>query len=326
MNISSLKLCLIFLLLFCSCSKDQSLLEDSIVNIVYPIGGLGDQSFVDNIFEGVVSSKYEHQFELHHFFPENHSLAIDIIDSLISIGSNSKELLILADGTYGRILDSYDKEMVNKRILLLDGTSQKDIWTVEFSFYGAAYLAGVAAARVSKSDTVAFIAGMPLQVLMDCYKGFSDGFISKGGNFVELHYLHTTPLGFEMINEAEQLTRDLLKHTDLVVGAAGGSNMGIFNVLRGKSEKYAIGIDSDQSHFAPDAVIGSITKNVGSVLNSCLNDIDHGGYTIKNELLDLKSGYTDFVVNSLFVQILGNSVENARQEAILKEEIILNEN
>lgn len=293
------------------------------VDIVYPTGGLGDQGFVDNIFTGVVTAKYEHNFPLYHFFPENDFQSKNIIDSLLIGNTDSRRLLILADGTYGSILDDTEMDLSSSNVLLLDGTTNKNIKRIEFSFYGAAYLAGIAAAGITMHDTVAFVAGMPLPSLNICYNGFSDGFLSGGGAYVSRFFLDTTAMGFDMIDEAEYLTNELLQTTDLVFGAAGGANMGIFNAIRTKEDVFVIGVDTDQSQFITGSVIGSVIKRIDKVIESELDDFACGKYAPSRINYGLKSGYMDFIINPGFNAQLSGLVESFREEALEKETLEL---
>nr|WP_320117780.1 BMP family ABC transporter substrate-binding protein [uncultured Marinifilum sp.] len=300
-----------------SCSKDETEIISNI-DVIYSIGGLGD-SYVDNIFKGVVQAKYDYQLSVNHLFPENISEAELMIDSIITTDYNDKRLLILGDVAYADILDKRPNDFLNEDILLLDGSTDADIWSVGFSFYGAAYLAGLTAAEINLCDTAAFIAGMPLSTLKDCYNGFSDGFLANGGKYVSLHYLDSGVVGFSMMEEAETLTRSLIDHVDLVVGAAGGSNLGIFNVIRENPKTLAIGIDTDQSHYAPKSIIGSITKNIDDLVLHCIQKYQDEGYSTGHTVFDLKSSYTGFVLNSHFEDSLNGIVTNGKDEAIRME-------
>ncbi|MDE5419880.1 BMP family ABC transporter substrate-binding protein [Labilibaculum sp. DW002] len=298
-----------------SCSKDETEITSNI-DVIYSIGGLGD-SYVDNIFKGVVQAKYDYQLSVNHLFPENISEVEFMIDSIITTDYN--RLLILGDVAYADIMDKHSNEFLNEDILLLDGSTDADIWSVGFSFYGAAYLAGLTAAEINLCDTAAFIAGMPLPTLKDCYNGFSDGFLANGGKHVSLNYLDSGVSGFSMMEEAENLTRSLIDDVDLVVAAAGGSNLGIFNVIRENPKTLAIGIDTDQSHYAPKSIIGSITKNIDNLVLNCIQKYQDEGYSTGHTVYNLESSYTGFLLNSYFENSLNGIVTNGKDEAIRKE-------
>lgn len=304
------------IILFVQCTKEDSK-SIADIDVVYSVGGLGD-SYVDNIFKGVVGAKYEYEFSVNHFFPGNIQEAKIIIDSINDI-PNYDKLLVLGDVDYSVILNDEKSEFANTDVLLVDGNTEADVWSIGFSFYGAAYLAGVAAAEMPSCDSVAFIAGMKLPTLVDCFNGFNDGFLSHGGKHVAIHYLAETTRGFSMIAEAEVLTTSLIPKVDLVVGAAGGSNIGIFNIIRKNTEMLAIGIDTDQSDYAPKSIIGSIGKRVDLAILHCISDYQGGIYCREHQTFDLKSEYTDFLVNPYFAESLNEAVLGARDEAISKE-------
>jgi basic membrane lipoprotein Med (substrate-binding protein (PBP1-ABC) superfamily) len=300
------------------CTKDDNNPEINI-NVIYPIGGLGSD-YINNIYKGIVACKYAYNLNVCNFLPNDMEEASQIIDSLLSVEQNANNLLVLADTNYGELLLNKTNELNNVDILLMDGTSELDIWSIEFSFYGASYLAGVSAAHISSYDTVAFIAGMPLDNLSVCYNGFKDGFIANGGMCVERYYLDSTYLGFSMVNEAEALSEKILLKTDLIVAAAGGSNIGVFNVVRELDHVYAIGTDSDQSHYAPNAIIGSIVKRIDSIAYTCIEDYYYGMYKVDYGTLGLKSEFMEFTPNSNYSSELDSIITNRFEEAVNQEE------
>ncbi len=305
------------------CSKQEE--EQVYASIIYPVGGLGDHSYVDNIFKGAIEAKYELGIIPEHFFPESQNEAREIFDSLVRLKQNQNSIILLADETYSGFLNTDEYDNISSNILLLDGASKKNIWTINISFYGAAYLAGIAAKQISKFDTVAFIAGMPLPALDVCYLGFSDGFLRSGGKYVERYYLDSTINGFNNIAKAEQLTEMLSKKTNLFVAAAGGSNMGIFKYIREHQNNFAIGIDSDQSAFAVNGIIGSIIKKTDTAVYNSLKDFKTSGYYPRKDLFGLESEYTDFTINPVFSNLLDDLIKEKKLEALIKEkEFLLN--
>ena len=92
-----------------------------------------------------------------------------------------------------------------------------------------------------------------------------------------------------------QAGADLIaKGCEVIFQAAGSDGSGAIQAIKearaaGKSV-YAIGVDSDQSHLAPEAMLTSMIKRVDLAVWQAASDLKDGKYTAGDQVMGLKEG------------------------------------
>ena len=89
--------------------------------------------------------------------------------------------------------------------------------------------------------------------------------------------------------------QDLIaKGAEIIFHAAGSDGLGAIQAVKearaaGKTV-YAIGVDSDQAHLAPDAVLTSMVKRVDLAVWEAAKDLVDGKFTAGDRAMGLKEG------------------------------------
>ena len=144
-----------------------------------------------------------------------------------------------------------------------------NVVSVRFDEHHGAFLAGVAAARASKTRSVGFVGGVRGE-LMD---RFAHGFV-HGVEHVGRVETHVAYCGSFISFQAGRNTAEAMygKGCDVLCHAAGAAGRGVIRTAKDLG-KMVIGVDRDQSFLAPRNVITSMLKRIDRAVVEISRDI-----------------------------------------------------
>lgn len=298
-----------------------------IVGLVTDVGGRGDQSFNDSALRGLelwaaaqksVDGKYVA------LSPEERkaSLPTELESRVVSLGikplvvqSKAQEdyqpnlQLVVdqgADLTIGtgfmleNAVEAVAKQNSGAKFLLIDspildakGAPQAlpNVRTVVFKEEEGSFLVGALAGLVAKGK-VGFVGGMEIPLIKKFEAGFRAGVKTTNPNATVLVQYTGS---FDNVAAGKQAAQDLVsKGCEVVFHAAGSDGNGVIQAIKearaaGKNV-YVIGVDSDQSHLAPDAVLTSMVKRVDLAVWQAANDLKAGTFGPGDFSMGLKEG------------------------------------
>lgn len=297
------------------------------VGLVTDVGGRGDQSFNDSALRGLeawaanqqwVSGKYaplstEARKAL---IPEELRARIQPIDvTPLVVQSRAQEdyqpnLQLLVDqraslivGTGFMLEDAVEavaKQNPQAKFLLIDsplldakGSPQQlpNVRTVVFREEEGSFLVG-ALAGLMATDKVGFVGGMEIPLIKKFEAGFRAGVkTTHAAAAVLVQYTGS----FDNVSAGKQAAQDLVaKGCEVIFHAAGSDGNGVIQAVkeaRAAGKKvWAIGVDSDQSHLAPEAVLTSMLKRVDLAVWETSKAIREGTFTAGDTVMGLKEG------------------------------------
>ncbi|WP_324739087.1 BMP family lipoprotein [Streptococcus dysgalactiae] len=245
--------------------------------------GIDDKSFNQSAWEGLQSWGKENKLDkgkgYDYFQSANESEFTTNLDSAVSSGYN------LIFGIGFPLHDAVVKAATDNpesQFAIVDDVieGKKNVASITFSDHEAAYLAGVAAAKTTKTKQVGFVGGMEGVVVKRFEKGFEAGVksvddtikvrVSYAGSFADAAKGKTIAAA------------QYAEGADVIYQAAGGTGAGVFNEAKSLNEKrdeadkvWVIGVDRDQSEDgkytskdgkSSNFVLTSSIKEVGQAL------------------------------------------------------------
>ncbi len=242
------------------------------VGLLLSYTGLGDQSFNDMVYAGVIQSRKEHNFRIlrEQCGSDPASAAIKMQQLL-----DQKADVIIASGW--EFLDEVKvfAERYPEKLFILNDIGlegYQNVVSTQFAQHEGSFLAGILAAGVSGSGKVGFIGGVDIPVIRSFYYGFKLGVEYADKNTVVLHRFlgglyngfHNPTLGRK---EALQLY-DL--GVDVIFTAAGLSGNGVIRAAQERN-KFVIGVDANQDYMAKGVVLTSVMKRLDRAVCSVLD-------------------------------------------------------
>jgi basic membrane protein A len=184
--------------------------------------------------------------------------------------------------------------LIDSPILDAKGAPQSlpNVRTVVFKEEEGSFLVGALAGLVSTSGTIGFVGGMEIPLIKKFEAGFRAG-VKTTNPKAEVLVQYTG--SFDNVAAGKQAAQDLVsKGCEVVFHAAGSDGNGVIQAVKearaaGKNV-YVIGVDSDQSHLAPDAVLTSMVKRVDLAVWQAASDLKAGTFGPGDLTMGLKEG------------------------------------
>lgn len=256
------------------------LAEGKKVGLVLATGGLGDKSFNDISYAGLVKAHEELGIEFDYVqttaIAEYEGYQRDFAMSgeyelIICIGFDQADPLTIIAGEYP-----------DQKFLLIDMVVfNPNVASLVFAENEGSFLVGVAAGLMSETGKIGFVGGMDIPLIRNFFEGYEAG--AKWAN-PDIEVL--TPVFVEDWadpTKGKELAISLVElGTDAIYSAAGKSGLG---ALEGAHENgvYAYGVDACQCYLYPEIFAG-MTKRVDNavyqmIISTLLGNFQGGIYS-----------------------------------------------
>ncbi len=228
------------------------------IGLVMATGGLGDKSFNDISYAGVVQAKEELGIEFSYVEPkaiaEYEGFQRDFAKTgeyalIICIGFDQADALTKVAGEYP-----------NQRFAIVDMVVDKpNVASLLFKANEGSFLVGVISAMTTKTGKVGFVGGMDIPLIRDFFMGYEAG--AKWARS-DVTVLSPVFVG-EWANptKGKELAVSLVElGADAIYVAAGKSGLGALEAANERNIT-AFGVDACQDYLNP-AILASMTKRV----------------------------------------------------------------
>lgn len=245
--------------------------ENIRIGLILAEGGLGDQSFNDAAYRGLMQAKEELGVEVSFVEPadipemEDHQRAYADAeyDLVIAIGFVQESALAEVSADYPHINFAIVDTVVDN----------PNVTSLVFEEHEGSFLVGVVAGLMTETDKVGFVGGMEVPLINKFQVGFEEGvkyanpkaqvFVNYAGDFAD------PGKGRELAVSQNERGADIIYH------AAGGTGLGVIDAAKANGF-FAIGVDSDQDHLAPGTVLTSMIKRVDTAVFETIKSLVEG--------------------------------------------------
>jgi len=251
------------------------------IAIVFATGGLGDKSFNDAAYRGLVEANttYAGQFnysysepDLFSDFPAHQDAFADggEYDLIICVGFLQFDALNASTITYP-----------NQRFVIIDSVLDKpNVSSITFKEQEGSYLVGAMAAMTTESDKIGFLGGMEIFLIDKFLAGYQQGakYINPDIEITSVYSPDpTNPWGD--IAGGKSIAETMINNgNDVIYAAAGGTGIGVIQAANETEDVYAIGVDSDQDYMAEGSVLCSMLKKVETATFESIKAIIDGSW------------------------------------------------
>ncbi|MFE9772588.1 BMP family protein [Streptomyces sp. NPDC005931] len=271
--------------------------EDLGVAIAYDIGGKGDQSFNDAAFAGLTKAKDEFKYKTADVEPTEGETDADKEQRLASLARQGYNPVIGVGFAYGPAMKAVAAKYPKTTFGIVDSVVEGgNVSSLVFAEEQASYLAGVAAAKATKTKTVGFVGGVDIPLIHKFQAGFEQGVKDTDPKVKVLsQYLTQTAEegGFSSPDKGKAAAEGQIeKKADVVYQAAGLSGQGVIEAAA-KAKVWAIGVDSDQYKQEAlasykDYILTSALKDVGGAVYTLAKSVEDGKPLTGTQVFDLK--------------------------------------
>ncbi|MER5500915.1 MULTISPECIES: BMP family protein [unclassified Streptomyces] len=254
--------------------------------IAYDVGGRGDQSFNDAAYAGLAKAEKELGFKGTEAEPSDGEADADKVQRLTTLARAGNNPVIGVGFAYAPAIKKVAAKFPKTTFGIIDDASvtDKNIANMVFNEEQGSYLAGVAAAKVTKSKTVGFIGGVETPLIKKFQAGFEQGVKDTDSSVKVLSQYLTQPPNFDGFSKPDlgkaAAQGQLDKKADVIYAAAGLAGSGSIEATA-KAGKWAIGVDSDQYNQKglaayKDQILTSVTKDVADSVYNLIKSVKDG--------------------------------------------------
>ncbi len=216
-----------------SSSSSESSAKNLGLALAYDVGGKGDQSFNDAATAGLEKADAEFGYKSTAVEPQDGESDADKVQRLENLAKQGYNPVIGVGFAYAPAVKEAAAKYPKTTFGIVDDEQVKadNVAALVFHEEEASYLAGVAAAKATKSDVVGFIGGVDVPLIHKFEAGFKQGVEdTKKGVTVKSQYLTETAAegGFSSPDKGESAAEGQIDAgADVIYAAAGLSGQGV---------------------------------------------------------------------------------------------------
>ncbi|HXB24288.1 MAG TPA: BMP family protein [Gemmatimonadaceae bacterium] len=168
---------------------------------------------------------------------------------------------------------------------------------INFAFQDGAYLAGIAAGAVTRSNTIGVIGGTELPPVKTSFDAFAKGAQAINPNVKVL----TSYIGnWEDVSAGrEQALAQIGQGADVIFQNADAAGLGVFQAVKESQDKsvYIIGANSDQNALAPNVTLGSVVIDLPHALLMIAREVKNGLFISRPITYGAKDDVVKLILN-----------------------------
>ncbi|MBE6054354.1 MAG: BMP family ABC transporter substrate-binding protein [Clostridium sartagoforme] len=267
------------------------------IAVVFTGSGLGDKSFNDLIYDGLLRAQEELNVEFDYaepIHPENYK------QSILEFAKTKDYQLIIAVGPEQEAdVKAVSNQYPNQRFTLIDSKLDlKNISSIYTRWEEQAFLNGVIAGLLSKSEyektgninKAGVVLGMEVSHLREGAIGFEAGYKYI---FPEGEVITAVVNDFRNPLKAKEIALLMYsKDVKYIQHLAGASGLGVFAAAK-EAEAYAFGVDENQNSFDPSVIISTSTRYINEIVFNEIKYIKDNSWNDGVHYSGLKEGIID---------------------------------
>ena len=170
-----------------------------------------------------------------------------------------------------------------------------NIGALSFAFAEPAYLAGMAAAAVTKSGVLGVIGGTELPPVREGFDAFLEGARSVRPDVVLL----TAYLGNwdDASAGKEQALAQIARRADVIFQNADAAGIGVFQAARESRGTWIIGANANQNRVAPEVTLGSVVIDLPHAFLLVARAVRDGDFVPRVVRLDTSTDVVKWIQN-----------------------------
>ncbi len=256
------------------------------IAFVTDIGGLNDNSYNDQIWEGLEDAVDDLSIELKVL---ESKLMTDYLPNLNKLVEEKSELIWAVGFSMQESLKEAAQMYPETHFVLVDGRVElENVLSVNFAVEEGAFLAGAAAALKSESGKIAFIGGRENNILKRYQRGFTKGAL-RADEDVELIIRYTG--NFTDPTKAGDTAVELFENhnVDVIFHAAGPGSKSVIDAAL-KNDFYLIGVNSADNNLASENILTNVIKKISFITENETKNFYRGDFKTGTKIYDLASG------------------------------------
>lgn len=256
---------------------------ESVVGFLIPVSGLGDQSFNDMTYAGLVKAKNAYNFRLIRRIVDgndrqSHTRAMD------ELIAQEADVIVTNGWEFNTLIKEYSQRYPDKYFIINDFpvSGIPNVISTVFDQHEASFLAGALAAWTTQTGKIGFIGGKDMPVIHAFLTGYREGAqYARSDIKIDVVYLSQADeqtAGFDDPALAFAKANEMFGNkVDIIFGVAGLAGNGVIRAAV-QNDTFAIGVDADQDYTAKGHVLTSVIKRLDKATFEALKLIFKGNF------------------------------------------------
>ncbi|MCC3869856.1 BMP family ABC transporter substrate-binding protein [Terrisporobacter mayombei] len=296
------------------------------IAIIFNQTGLGDKSFNDLCYEGMLEAQEKLGIEFDYIHVKNKD---DYDDAYLNYAKDEKYDLIIGLGeeqedAIKKIAEEYPNQrftIIDSKLSLPNVSSIYTKWNEQTFLNGV--LAGLCITETQKEgDSVGVILGKNLSYLEEGAIGFEAGVKYINPN---INVIKATVGDFDNPAKAKEIGILMYKKgVNYIQQLAGQSGFGVFAAAK-EMNKYVFGVDANQNVYEPDYIVSTATRYANKIIYNEIESLVKDKWTPGIKELGLKDDVIGYEREGSNVEIPSNIIKKVEEvkKLIINEKIII---
>ena len=250
--------------------------------IIYDLGGKFDKSFNESAYRGAETWKASSGGDYREIELQSQAQREQALRRLAEAGNSP---VVMVGFAFASALEAVAPEFPETKFAIIDMVvEQPNVRSIVFKEHEGSALVGLIAALTSNSDVVGFVGGMDIPLIRRFACGYVQGAQHANADVrVIQNMTGNEPSAWNDPVKGAELTRaQIAEGADIVYHAAGGTGVGVLQAAA-DAGILGIGVDANQNHLHPGAVLTSMIKRVDLVVEEAFS----GGEDLETGLVIL---------------------------------------
>jgi basic membrane protein A len=257
--------------------------------VVFDMGGKFDKSFNEAAYQGAERFKKETGLAYRDFEVTNEAQREQALRTMARRGA---PIVVGIGFAQASGIEKVAKEFPGTKFTIIDAVVElPNVQSVVFKEHEGSFLVGMAAAMATRSGKVGFVGGMDIPLIRKFALGYEEGARYVNPRIeVFQNMTGTTPAAWNDPTRGGELARSQFdRGADVVYAAAGATGLGVLQAARDRG-RLAIGVDSNQNHLHPGAVLTSMIKRVDLAVYDAFKTAREGSWKAGVRTLGVAEG------------------------------------
>ena len=229
------------------------------IAMITDVAGVNDHSFNQSAWEGLQKAEKDLGVKVKYLESKQDADYSTNVETLID---EEVDLIVGVGSKLAPTIEQASKDYPDQKFVIVDETYEKipsNVETVLFNAEQSAYLVGLIAGKMTKTNDIGFIGGMDISVINTFKYGYMAG-VKTDNSKCKLQSQYAN--SFTDQAKGKAIANQMISNgTDIIFIAGGDVGTGAIEAIK-EANKYAIGVDRDQSDLAPNNVLTSAIKRV----------------------------------------------------------------
>ncbi len=287
------------------------------IGLITDVGGVNDGSFNQSSWAGLqramdelgVEASYLESATDADYVPNIETFIDEECDLIICVG------YMLADATRTAAEANPDVKFA----IIDDATIELDnVSCLMFKQEQASYLVGYVAGLMTQTNNIGFVLGMANENMNLFGYGYCAGALDANPD-VKIQQINANSFADPATGKSSA-NKCITDGADIIFHAAGATGQGVIEACSEADGVYAIGVDSDQAHLAPETIITSAMKRVDNAVFDSVQALINGTLEGGVHTYDLAAGGVDIApTQDLLTDDVIKAVEEVKAKIISGE-------